>query len=304
MQHEQLTIKQNKRRNSIMQHIYGYSMLIPAMLIFSIFLVKPLIETIILSISHTNAQGQIQSFAGLEYYANIISSEAIHAAIMATLYFVLITVPLTIGIALVLALLANKKLKGTSFFKTIYASSLGISVAAASVIWLFMYNPSIGIFNRIVTLFGGTPQQWLLDPKWALFSVSLATVWTSVGFTFLIILSGLKNIDESLYEGARVAGVSKWFQFRRITLPLLSPTLFFVTSVSMVNAFQTFGQINILTKGGPINATRVIVYAIYQDAFINHRISQASALSILLFLSILILTAFQFLVGERKVHYQ
>ncbi len=304
MRHEQIAINQNKRKHSIMQHILGYSMLLPAILIFGVFLVKPLIETIILSVSHTSAQGQVLGFAGLEYYANIITDEAIHAAIMATIYFVLITVPLTIGIALVLALLANKKLKGTSFFKTVYASSLGISVAAASVIWLFMYNPSIGVFNRIITFFGGSPQQWLLDPKWALFSVSLATVWTSVGFTFLIILSGLKNIDESLYEGARVAGVGKWFQFRRITLPLLSPTLFFVTSVSMINAFQTFGQINILTKGGPINATRVIVYAIYQDAFINHRISQASALSILLFLSILFLTAMQFIIGERKVHYQ
>lgn len=304
MQEKEKQYKKSKRKNTIIQHIYGYSMLAPAILVFSIFLIKPLMKTIQLSMSHTNAQGEIQGFAGLTYYEGLITNETIHQSVMATIYFVGITVPLTIGISLILAILANKKLKGSSFFKTIFASSMGISVAAASVIWLFMYNPSIGVFNRIISFFGGPQQQWLLDPTWALISVSLATVWTSIGFTFLILLSGLSNIDETLYEGAKIAGVSSWYQFRKITLPLLSPTLFFVVSVSLINAFQTFGQIDILTKGGPINATNVIVYAIYQDAFINHRVSQASALSILLFISILILTGLQFLIGERKVHYQ
>jgi sn-glycerol 3-phosphate transport system permease protein len=167
-----------------------------------------------------------------------------------------------------------------------------------------MYNPTIGVINKVLNLVGIHDVQWLLDPKYALIAVSISTIWMNIGFTFLILLGGLQNIDEKLYENARIAGVSYWYQLRKITLPMLSPTLFFIITVSFINAFQTFGQIDILTKGGPTDSTNVIVYSIYKDAFVNYNVGSASAQATILFFCILLVTALQFKLGERKVHYQ
>lgn len=212
--------------------------------------------------------------------------------------------PIGLIIALFLALIANEKLKGIGFFRTMFSSTMGMSVAASSVIWMFMYNPTIGVINKVLNLVGIHDVQWLLDPKYALIAVSISTIWMNIGFTFLILLGGLQNIDEKLYENARIAGVSYWYQLRKITLPMLSPTLFFIITVSFINAFQTFGQIDILTKGGPTDSTNVIVYSIYKDAFVNYNVGSASAQATILFFCILLVTALQFKLGERKVHYQ
>jgi sn-glycerol 3-phosphate transport system permease protein len=213
-------------------------------------------------------------------------------------------VPIGLIIALFLALIANEKLKGIGFFRTMFSSTMGMSVAASSVIWMFMYNPTIGVINKVLNLVGIHDVQWLLDPKYALIAVSISTIWMNIGCAFLILLGGLQNIDEKLYENARIAGVSYWYQLRKITLPMLSPTLFFIITVSFINAFQTFGQIDILTKGGPTDSTNVIVYSIYKDAFVNYNVGSASAQATILFFCILLVTALQFKLGERKVHYQ
>jgi len=240
----------------------------------------------------------------MEHFLYLVKDENFLESTRATLLFVCYTVPATVFLALCLALIANEKLKGIGLFRTIFSSTVGMSVAASSVIWMFMYNPSIGIFNKLLSLLGVSEVQWLLDPKIALVSVAISTIWTNTGFIFLILLGGLQNIDTSLYESARIAGVSYWYQLRKITLPLLSPTLFFVMTVSLIDAFQTFGQIDILTKGGPVNATNVIVYSIYKEAFMNYNFGSASAQAVLLFLVVLVVTFFQFKFGERKVHYQ
>ncbi|TCI29731.1 sugar ABC transporter permease [Exiguobacterium sp. SL-10] len=282
----------------------GLLYLSPSIALFGIFLVYPLFRTIYLSFFQTDTQGTPLSYVGGEHYAKLFMSASFWQSIQATVGFVLLTVPLTIIIALGLALLANEKLRGIGFFRTAFSATMGMSVAASSVIWMFMYNPSIGIFNRFLEAIGASGVQWLLDPQYALLSVSLATVWMNIGFTFLILLGGLQNIDRTLYESADVAGTGYWTQLRAITIPMLSPTLFFVGIISLINAFQTFGQIDLLTKGGPTNSTNVIVYAIYKDAFINYNVGGASAQAVLLFLAVLALTWLQFKLVERKVHYQ
>lgn len=181
---------------------------------------------------------------------------------------------------------------------------MGISVAAASVFWMFLFHPTIGWLNRIVKTFGLEPIGWLTDPNWALFSVSISTIWMNVGFTFLILLGGLQSIDSYLYESADIDGAGYFYKLRRITIPMLSPTLFFVLTVTLINAFQTFGQVDMLTRGGPQNETNLIVYSIYQEAFMNYQYGTASAQAIILFVIILVLTIIQFKLGERKVHYQ
>lgn len=291
-------------RTRVVDAMSGWLYLTPSIVLFGVFLVYPLFRTIYLSFFQTDTQGTPLSFIGTSHYATLFTSPGFWQSVQATVGFVVLTVPLTIVIALGLALLANEKVRGIGFFRTAFSATMGMSVAASSVIWMFMYNPSIGIFNRTLELVGASGIQWLLDPQYALLSVSLATVWMNVGFTFLILLGGLQNIDRTLYESANIAGTGYWTQLRAITIPMLSPTLFFVTIISLINAFQTFGQIDLLTKGGPTNSTNVIVYAIYKDAFINYNVGGASAQAVLLFGTVLLLTWLQFKLVERKVHYQ
>lgn len=285
---------------------FGYGMLyvLPSLLLFGLFLFYPMIRTIYLSFFRSDTQGNPIEFVGWENFSHLLQSSIFHESAKATFLFVLYTVPPGVLLALTLALLANQKLKGINMFRTMFASTMGVSVAAASVIWLFMFNPAIGVFNKMLSTVGLSGVQWLLDPDYALLSVALTTIWMNTGFAFLILLGGLQNIDRSLYESARIAGVSDFYQLRKITLPLLSPTLFFITTVTLINAFQTFGQIDILTSGGPMDSTNVIVYSIYKDAFRNFNVGSASAQAVLLFLAVFIVTMLQFKLLERKVHYQ
>lgn len=299
-----VALPREKVRTRLSDAASGLLYLSPSIILFGVFLVYPLLRTMYLSFFRTDTQGTPLEFVGVGHYSNLFMSAAFWQSIQATVGFVLLTVPLTILIALGLALLANEKLKGIGIFRTAFSATMGMSVAASSVIWMFMYNPSIGIFNRFLEAIGASGVQWLLDPQYALLSVSLATVWMNIGFTFLILLGGLQNIDRTLYESADIAGTNYWTQLRSITIPMLSPTLFFVGIISLINAFQTFGQIDLLTKGGPTNATNVIVYAIYKDAFINYNVGSASAQAVLLFIAVLLLTWLQFKLVERKVHYQ
>ncbi|EZP77175.1 binding-protein-dependent transporter system inner membrane protein [Parageobacillus genomosp. 1] len=293
-----------RRKRAIRATLEGIVYLLPSLILFSIFLFYPMLRTMYLSLYVTDHQGNPVQFVGIENFVYLLKDVNFLQSAKATLLFVCYTVPASVFLALCLALMANEKLKGIGLFRTFFSSTMGMSVAASSVIWMFMYNPSIGVINKMLSLFGISDVQWLLDPKLALISVAISTIWMNTGFTFLILLGGLQNIDPTLYESARIAGVSYWYQLRKVTLPLLSPTLFFVTTVSLIHSFQTFGQIDMLTKGGPMDATNVIVYSIYKDAFINYNFGSASAQAVLLFFAVLVVTFLQFKFGERKVHYQ
>ena len=202
-----------------------------------------------------------------------------------------------------LATLAHQRMKGITVFRTIFSSTVATSVAVASLIWLVLFQPSIGIVNQFLKSIGQEPVQWLLDSSTALFAVAATTVWQNLGITFIILIAGLQGIPDDLYESARVDGASSWLQFREITLPMLSPTLLFVSVILTINAFQSFGQIDMLTQGGPSDSTNVIVYSIYQEAFQNRNAGVASAQAVILFLIVLALSLVQFTFFERRVHY-
>ncbi|NYV65634.1 sugar ABC transporter permease [Bacillus sp. Gen3] len=297
-------VEQVKKKQRIKNFLHGLLFLLPSILLFSIFVFYPMIRTIYLSFFLTNASGETTVFVGLENYLNMFTSPIFLKSIQSTFLFVLYTVPATIVISLFLAIIANEKLKGIGFFRTIFSSTMGISVAAASVFWMYLFNPTMGLLNQFLQSIGVESIGWLTDPAWALFSVSVTTVWMNIGFTFLVLLGGLQSIDSYLYESADIEGAGYFYKLRRITLPMLSPTLFFVLTVSIINAFQTFGQIDILTHGGPQNETNLIVYSIYREAFVNYQFGSASAQAVILFILILLMTALQFKLGERKVHYQ
>ncbi|MDM5335492.1 sugar ABC transporter permease [Ureibacillus composti] len=300
----EIHFKSIKKKQRLKSWTKGMLFLLPSIVLFSVFLFYPLFKTIYLSFFLTNARGETTLFVGLQNYINMFTSPVFLQSIKSTFLFVLYTVPVTIIIALFLAVLANEKLKGIGFFRTIFSSTMGISVAAASVFWLYMFHPSIGFLNKVLEFFGLQSIGWLTDPTWALFAVSVTTIWMNLGFTFLILLGGLQSIESSLYESADIDGAGYFYKLYKITIPMLSPTLFFVITVTIINAFQTFGQIDILTQGGPQNTTNLIVYSIYREAFANYQFGVASAQSVVLFIIILIMTMIQFKLGERKVHYQ
>lgn len=300
----QINFEQVKKKQRMKSFSKGMLFLLPSIVLFSVFLFYPLARTIYLSFFLTDAAGATTVFVGWENYVTMFTSPIFLQSMKSTFLFVLYTVPITIIISLFLAVIANEKLKGIGFFRTIYSSTMGISVAAASVFWLYLFHPSMGPLNLLLNAIDAEGIGWLTDPSWALFAIAITTIWMNIGFTFLILLGGLQSIDSSLYESADIDGAGYFYKLRRITIPMLSPTLFFVVTVTIINAFQTFGQIDILTQGGPVNSTNLVVYSIYREAFVNYKFGSASAQAVLLFIIILLMTFLQFKFGERKVHYQ
>lgn len=293
--------KKKTRRQNFFK---GIMFLLPSIILFSFFLFYPMIKTLYLSFFLTDMAGTPSVFVGLDNYIQLYTSDIFRKSFISTFLFVLYIVPTSIIIALFLAVLANEKLKGVGLFRTMYSSTMGISVAAGSIFWMYLFNPSMGLLNEALGVIGIDSIGWLTDPDWALIAISLTTIWMNIGFTFLILLGGLQSIDQSLYENANIEGAGYFRKLFQITVPMLSPTLFFVLVVTIINAFQTFGQIDILTKGGPQYETNLIVYSIYREAFVNRQFGPASAQAVVLFVIILIMTVVQFKFAERKVHYQ
>lgn len=282
----------------------GLLYLLPGIAFLGVFLFYPILKTLYYSFFVVKGGGEVETFVGLSHYAALFDSAQFIQSLTSTLLFVVYIVPGEIIISLFLALLASEKLKGMGLFRTIFSSTLGVSIAAGASIWLFLFNPGIGVLNKILGFVGISGIDWLTDPTWALISIALTTVWMNIGINFIIILGGLQNIPQDLYESARIDGAGYWSRLYHVTIPMLSPTLFFVVIIGVIASFQIFGQIDILTGGGPANATNLIVYSIYQQAFSYGNFGFASAEAIVLFIIILIVTIFQFRFGEGKVHYQ
>jgi sn-glycerol 3-phosphate transport system permease protein len=276
----------------------------PSLVILSLFVFYPTLRSVYLSMYLTNPLGKPKVFVGLEHFQNALTSGAFLHSLGVSTAFVLYTVPVGILVALALAILANRPLKGIKLFQLIFSSPLCISVATGATIFVMMYNPLSGVINYFLNVIGLPKVSWLTDPALALWAVGLVSIWMRLGFNFVLMISGLQNVPQELYEAALVDGAGAWAKTRHITLPLLSPTLFFAAVVGVIHAFQVFGEIDIMTGGGPAEATNVVVYQIYQEAFQKFEFGAASAQALLLFVVILVLTYLQFRLGERRVHYQ
>ena len=277
--------------------------LLPSLLIFVFFVFIPLLKTINLSLYLTDAIGRPAAFNGIENYQRIFEEKDLYNSLKVSLTFALYVVPTSLIFALFLAVLSNVETKGISVFRVIFSSTIAVSGATASLIFLFLFHPAIGIFNYILDLVKLPRVQWLLTEATALISVSMVTVWLTLGFNTVIFLASLQGIPEELYESAKIDGAGFWGSFRHITIPMISPTIFFLIVVSTLGALQTFTQISVMTRGGPVNSTNVIVYLIYRAFYFNGQYGIAAAMSIVLFLIMLVLTIIQFGALERRVHY-
>lgn len=276
---------------------YGY--LLPSLLIFGIFLFYPFFKTIYLSFYKTDKMGLPKIFVGFENYVKLLTSKSFYNSLMVTLIFVLIVVVGSMLLGLTGAVLCNKAFPGIRIFSTAYALPMAIASSSAAMIFKIMLHPSVGIVNKLL----GLDINWISDPKYALVCVALLTAWLNSGINFLYFSAGLSNIDETIYERASVDGASEFQKFTRLTLPGLSPIIFYTLVVNIIQAFQSFGQVKILTQGGPGESTNLIVYSIYRDAFFNFRFGSAAAQSVVLFIIIMALTLVMFKVEKKGVKY-
>lgn len=298
-------VRKGAKRLSIWkENAAGYAFLAPSLVLFSVFLFYPLLQSIYLSFHLTDPRGQVAAFVGLDNFNQLFASPAFWNSLSVTMKFTLLTVPAGIVAGLLLAALTHAKLRGMSVFRFVFSLPVALSVSTSSVIWMMLYHPTTGMFNYFLSKLGVSPIGWLVDPTWALISISIMTVWMNSGFNYILLLSGLQGISDDIRDSARIDGSGPFRTFFLILLPLLSPTVFFLTVVSVMNAFQSFGQIHILTKGGPAGSTEAFVYSIYKEAFVNYQFGTGSALALVLFVMILILTWIQFRFVEKKVHYQ
>ncbi len=276
-----------------------YCYLIPCMLVFAIFLFYPFFKTIYLSLFLTDRMGQAKIFVGMQNYIDLLTSESFRQSLKVTLIFVVIVVIGGMLLGLIAAVLCNKAFPGIRVFSTAYALPMAIASTSAAMIFQIMLHPTVGIVNKLT----GLDINWLNDPDTALICVAILTAWLNSGINFLYFSAGLGNIDETIYERASVDGASSVQQFFSLTLPGLSPIMFYTLVVNIIQAFQSFGQINILTQGGPDGATNVIVYSIYRDAFFNYRFGSAAAQSVILFIIIMLITLVMFRLEKKGVNY-
>lgn len=276
-------------------------LLLPSVVIFGVFVFYPFLRNFYLGLFRTPPfPGLPKKYVGLQQFHDVLTSSTFLNSVKTTVAFALMTVPIGIALGLALAVLAHRELRGVRAYRMIFSSTVGTSVAVASVIFGTLFNPVVGLLPWL----GVNPRPPILDnPDLALPAVALLTIWQTLGLTFILMSSGLQAIPTELEEAARVDGAGATRRFWQVTLPMLSPTIFFSVIVGSIFAFQTFGQIDLLTQGGPLERTNVLTYSVYTTLRERNDEGKAAVLAIALFAITLVLTLIQTRVLERRVHY-
>ena len=275
-----------------------YLYIVPSLALFICFVFYPFVKTIILSLSTTDVSGNITGSAGFSNYITAFNDSTMWTAIGVTFKYAAMVVVGSIVFGTLCAILANESFKGRGIVRTVYAMPMAISSACIAVIATFILNPTMGILNQML----GTTNKWLRDINLALPSVSVVTIWMNIGMNYLFVIAALQSVDVSLYEAGSIEGVNFFQKHWYITIPSISPTLFFLLVINVINSFQSYAQIRLMTQGGPGKFTTTLVYLIYRETFENMRYASGATMSVILFVILFILTAIQFKV-EKKVTY-
>ena len=278
----------------------GYLLLLPALLIFGVFVFYPLIHNVYLGFYRSPPfPGLPSTYVGFDQYRDVLTSSDFLDSLKTTALFAIMTVPVGIGLGLALAVLAHQQLRGIGIYRTIFSSTVATSVAVAAVIFGTLMNPQVGLLPWL----GITTQPPILqNTTWALPAVAVTTIWQTLGLTFILMSAGLQSVPDDLLEAARVDGAGAWSRFWHVTLPMLSPTVFFAVVIGSIFALQTFGQIDLLTQGGPLKKTNVLTYFIYTN--IGSNPGKAAVLAVALFVITLVFALAQVRLLERRVSYE
>ncbi|NOU97097.1 ABC transporter permease subunit [Paenibacillus sp. LMG 31456] len=297
-----------KKRKSVLQRketLAGFLFVSPMLIGVTVLVLIPIIATFILSFSNWNFIMGFGGFewAGLDNFKKLFHDPTFLKSFRNNAVF-LLTVPAYLIISLVLAILIDKQVYFKSFFKVAYFMPYISSVVAVAIVWQVLFHPSMGPVNQFLMSIGiSDPPKWIADPDYALLSVMMIYVWISIGFNLIVYIAALQSIPKDLYEAADIDGANGWVKFKSVTLPMLSPTTFFLMITGFISTFKVFDLIAVLTQGGPVQSTSLLVWYMYDAAFTNLKLGYASAMAAVLFLCVLVITVLQWIGQKKWVNY-
>ncbi len=286
------------------QAIYGWLLLSPAAILLMVFAFYPSVATLWESLFSRDTRRNPSEFVGSGNYADLFADPTFWLVVKNNLFYAGITIPVSIGIALAMALWANSKISARGFVRTAYFTPTVLPMIAAANLWLFFYTPGLGVLDQIGSLFGLPSVNWLGQPETALWAIIIVTIWKEAGFFMIFYLAALQTIPEDLKEAADIEGTSRFTYTRRIVLPLLMPTTLFIAINAMINSVKLIDHLFILTKGGPSDASKLILYYIWEMAFAFFDAPHAAAMTILVIGVLGIVAAVQFFYLDKRTHYQ
>ena len=279
--------------------------LFPSLFLASVFVLIPIIQVFYLSFLNWDLLKAVKNPVGIKNFLYLFSEAKFLKSIGNTFYFAAVKIPLDLVLSLFLAFLLDKSIRGRRFYRAAYFAPVIVPMVASTLIWIWIYDPMFGPLNQILGVFGIRGAKWLYDPKSAMPAVIIFSLWKGLGYDIVIFLAGLQSIPAAYSEAAMIDGANSRQVFFKITLPLLSPVVYFVILIGIINSFKIFTQISVMTpKGGPMYSTGVMVFYIYQQAFENYNIGRASAAAVVLFLMILVITSIQKKLGQKHVYYE
>ena len=284
--------------------IHAWLLLLPALVLLVTFTHWPAVATFIDSFYSTPKGARAAVWVGLENYETMVDDPVFWQAVRNNLWFAGATIPLSIGLALAMALWVNERMHGRAFLRMAYFTPTVLPMIAVANIWLFFYTPQYGLLEQITGALGLPSHNWLGDPSTALACITLVAIWKEAGFFMIFYLAALQTLNPSLKEAAAIEGASRGYYFRRVQWPLLMPTTLFVLVNAVVNAFRLVDHVFILTRGGPDNATSLLLYHLYEVGFKFWDAGYAAAITVVLVVVLASVALFQFFVLDKRVHYK
>jgi multiple sugar transport system permease protein len=296
-------VRTSQGRSRSRHDLAGYAFVSPAVVLFVVFIGGPFLAAIVLSAFRWDLLTEVE-FVGWENVAKVVTDTTARTAILNTFVFAVASVVTHIGIGLALAIGVDRRMHGglRYFLRTAYFFPFLISWAAVALLWKYVLDPTFGIATHYLQQLGLPTANWLTSPVWAMPALIVVDLWHTIGFTFVILLAGLQSIPPHLYEAALIDGAGPWQRFWHVTVPMLSPTLFFATVITFIGAFQIFEPMFIMTEGGPLGRTESIVMHTYETAFRNFDVGYASTLTLVIFVVMMVVTLVQFRLSRRWVH--
>jgi ABC-type sugar transport system permease subunit len=293
------------RRSRIVLREWGlFGLLVaPNLLLLAAFTYWPLAYNAYLSLVEWDMLSPVKTFVGLDNFKELAADAHFWRVFFNTFYFVIAGVALTMVVALAAALLLNRPLVGRGAARAIVFAPTVLTGSAIAIIWIYIFDPTYGLMRVFLNLFGLLSPRWLTDTAWAMPAIIIVYIWKNFGYAVVVYLAGLQGIPRELYEAATVDGASPWDRFRNVTLPGLSPITFFLLVTSILNSFQAFDIVAVMTKGGPVDATNTLIYHLYEEGFLAFHAGRAAAIGVVLFVLMLIVTVIQLKAVERRVHY-
>ena len=290
-------------KRQLKRNLIAYSFILPNFIGFAIFTLVPVIFAFILSFLNWDGANPI-TFAGLDNFKRLLTDTTFSIAFKNTILYSLATVPLTLVASLTIAILLNKKIFARNIFRAVFFFPYVASLVAVAVVWNMIFNPSMGVVNSFLTSIGiANPPGWTSSTTWAMPVIVFVSIWKSMGYYMVIYLAALQGIPRDLYEAASIDGATPWQQFKNITLPMLTPTTFFVSIMLTISCFKVFDLVYMMTQGGPGRSTTVLVSLIYNTAFKEFSYGYSSAVAMILFVIVLVITVVQFRVEKKWVSY-